>query len=312
MVVVAAIIMLLGARFAFQLGDVTAITADRGFLFKSPNLWIADPWLTMAVNTGLILATALAWLLIIQYFNPFRALTNLQSSLFIVMMVSVPDITDQLCTGTILAAVMPGCLALLWSSYADIYRLRHIYLLFAVLSALTMTQYCFAVFIPAFIVGCIQMKILSLRTIIACVLGLATPWWIFFGLGVFDTSSFHTPHFQLAFDQIDTETVVNLLLVSVTTVVLIIATWMGNIMNILGLNANLRAFNGSIALIAIFAIIALVADFGNATSYLPTLMALAAYQLAFMFGRNKNPRSFIPVISVMLIYMAFYAMRILL
>ena len=312
MVAVAAIIMLLGARMAFQTGDVSYLTSNRGFLVDSPNLWIHDTWLTMAVNTALILVTALSWIFIIQFFNPFRGLTNLTASLFIIMMTSVPDISDQLCTGTVLSAIVPVCLALLWSAYGDIHRLRHIYLLFAILSALAMTQYCFAVYIPMFIVGCAQMKIFRMKTILACIFGLATPWWIVFGLGIFDLSHFHAPHFQNALATMDTDAVVNLVAVSVTTVIIIVAAWVGNFMNIVSLNANLRAFNGSIALMAVFTIVALIADFGNATSYLPTLMSLTAYQISFMAVRNKDVQAFVPVVVVMTIYLAFYGMRMLL
>lgn len=312
MVAVAAVLMLAGARIAFQLGDVTYLTADRGLLFESPNLWISDTWLTMVVNTGLILLTAIAWILITQIFNPFRSLTHLQASFYVVMMLSVPDIIDQLCSGTILAALMPGLFALLWSSYADMHRLRHIFLLFTILSAFSMAQYCFAVYIPAFIVGCIQMKIFSLRTVIACILGLITPWWIVFGTGIADIADLHTPHFYDALANMDTDSVVNLVVVSVTTLILIVASWLANFMSVVSMNANLRAFNGSIAITAIFTMVALLIDFGNATSYLPALMSLTAYQLAFTFGRNNNERTFIPVLGIMGVYIALYAMRIFL
>lgn len=311
MVAVAGILMLAAARIAFQRGEITYFLADRGIFFDSANLWISDHWVTMAVNTGLILATALCWLFMIQIFNPFRALTSLPASFFLIMMLSVPDITDQFYTGTLLAVVIPGCLALLWTSFANTTRLRHIFLLFVILSGLTMTQYCFAFYIPVFIIGCVQMKIFSLKTVIAIVIGLVTPWWIALGFGLIDTTEFHMPEMSGLFAAMDTERIVNIVLVTVTTAALLIVAWFANVMNVLNLNANLRAFNGSISIISVFTLIAIIADFNNAAIYLPTLMLLASYQLAFMFGKMSDNRRVFAVLSIMLLYVAFFATRIL-
>lgn len=313
MVAVTGILLLLAARIAFQSDDIMYFTADKGILFPSPNLWFGDVWLKMAVNTALILATAIFWILLIQIFNPFRALTTLQASFFIVMMMSVPDITDQFCSGTLLAALMPAFLGLLWSSFANYRSLRHIYLIFTILSALTMTQYCFAVYIPVFILGCLQMKIFSLRSVIACVLGLVTPWWIVYGLGLDGSLELHMPGSVSGFfASMDTEGVVNIVAVSVVTIVLLIFSWLGNFMNVVSMNVKLRAFNGSISLIAVFTLLAMLVDFNNATAYLPTLMAVTSYQLAFMFGKSNDRHSFIAIIGIMLIYVALFVIRILL
>lgn len=312
MVAVAGILMLVAARIAFQNDEVTYFSFDRGILFESANLWIGDHWLTMVINTALILVAALSWMLVIQFFNPFRALTTLPASFFLVMMLSVPDLTDQLCTGSLLAAILPGCVALLWSAFGNARQMKHIYLLFAILSAFSMTQYCFAVYIPVFIIGCIQMKIFSLRTVLACIFGLLTPWWIVLGLGLIDSSEIHAPDVTGFFSAFDTEGIVNIILVSAVTGALCIGSWFGNLMNVITLNANLRAFNGSISLIAVFTIVAMCADFPNAAAYLPTLMLVTSYQLSYMLGRSNDSSRFIPIVSIMLIYLSFYVLRIFL
>lgn len=311
MVAVAGVLLLVAARIAFQNHEVTYFVFDRGTIFKSANLWISDTWLTMAVNTALILATALLWMLVIQFFNPFRALTTLPASFFLLMMLSVPEIVDQLFTGSVLVAIMPLCLALLWSSFGDTTRLRHIFLLFALLSALSMTQYCYVVYIPVFLVGCVQMKIFSLRTITACMIGLITPWWIVFGLGIADPDSFHWPAAAGFFNSDDVDGTVNVVMVTLITSGLMITAWIANLMNVVALNANLRSYNGSISLISLVTLIAMLADFNNAVAYLPTLMLMASYQLAFMFEKSTDKRRFIPILAIMAVYAAVYVLRIL-
>ena len=309
MVAVAGIIMLGAARIAFQSDEITYFTADRGILLLSPNLWIADPWLTMVVNTALILATALLWMTVVQFFNPFRALTTLPASFFLIMMLSVPELTDQLTTGTVLAAVLTCCVPLLWSAFAEELRLRHIFLLFAILSFFTMTQYCFAVYIPAFFIGCIQMKLFSLRTIIACIVGICTPWWIALGVSLFVATDFHWPEISNIFSVINTESTVNLVFVSVTTSLLLIAGWLATFMNTITLNIKLRSFNGSLSILAVFTLLAIGIDYTNAIAYLPALMLLTSYQLAYFFGKANDVYRFIPIALIMLLYIVFYAIR---
>lgn len=311
MVAVAGILMLAAARLAFQMDDIVYFTANRGILFPSANLWIADTWLTMVVNTAVILVTALTWMFVIQVFNPFRGFTTLPVSLFVIMMLSMPDLTDQLSTGTVLAFVMPGLLALLWSSFGDMARVRHVFLIFVILSALTMTQYCFAVYIPVFVIGCLQMKIFNIKTVIACILGLITPWWIVLGLGISDISALHAPQPGFTAEGVAADGAINLVLVAVITAVLLIIAWFANVMKILSLNSNLRSFNGSISMIAVFTLVAMAADYGNVACYLPTLMLVSSYQLAVFFGKSNDNMRFIPVITIMLGYVAIYVLRII-
>ncbi len=312
MVAVTGIIMLVAARVAFQTGEVTYFGFDHGIIFESANLWIPNRWLTMVINTAILLVTALSWMFIIQLFNPFRAMTTLPASFFLVMVASMPDIMDQVYTGTILAMSIVVCLPLLWSSFADVGRLRHIFLLFFILSALSMTRYCFAVYIPVFLLGCVQMKIMSLRTIIACLLGIITPWWIALGVGLIDPQAIRLPDFSRLFSVFDFEGTLNLILVSVTTVVLLVVSWCANFMKVLTLNANLRAFNGSISLIALFTLLAMVADFANAVAYLPTLMLVTSYELSYMFGTNPHDRRYVGILALMAVYLGFFVIRMVL
>ena len=312
MVAVTGILMLIAARVAFSAHEITYLRVDRGLLFPSPNVWLDGAWLTMVINTGLILATALVWITVLHVFNPFRALTYLPASFFLVMILSVPDLTDQLTTGSVLAAIMPGCFALLWSAFSNESRLRHIFLLFTILSALTMTQYCFAIYIPAFIIGCVQMKIMTPRTIIACVLGIVTPWWIVLGMGLAGFDQMHLPNMTGVLNALDTDGVVNLLMVCIITAILTLVVWFANVMKVISLNVSRRAYNGSIAMVGLFTIIALCADYTNTTAYVPTLMLVASYQLSVLLGSSNDNRNSIISLAVMAVYITFYIVRIFL
>lgn len=310
MVALTGVLMLVAARIAFQTEELNYFTFDRGIIFPSANLWISGHWLTMAVNTAIVVITALMWLMLVQIFNPFRSMTGLTASFFMVMMLSVPDIMDQLYTGTLLAAVMPVCLTLLWSSFDDPLQMRRICLIFILLSALSMTQYCFAVYIPVFILGCAQMKILKFRTVLVILIGVLTPWWIVFGLGLADFADFHLPEMPGFFNLHDIDATVNIMAVGGITILLLIIGWVGNVMRVITFNSNLRAFNGSIAMIGLFTIVAMFADFTNSLAYLPTLMTVCAYQLSFMLGRSSGNRGVIPALIIMTVYIGFFVLRL--
>lgn len=309
MVAVAGIIMLAVARIAYQAGDVTYIVDDRGLLFASPNLWFADPWLKMVFSTALTLATGLVWIIVIQFFNPFRALTTLPTSLFMIMMAATPDLLDQLYGGTLLCAAMVCCLALLWSAFADPGRMRHIFLLATLLSAMSMTQYCFVVYIPIFLLGCVQMKIFELRTVLAFVLGLITPWWIALGSGLMTFDDIHLPQWSGFFTSLDLDDTLHIIVVSVVTVIIFISVWPANMMKVLTLNANLRAFNGTVSLISLTTLLTMVADFTNAAAYLPVLYLVTAYQVAFLLSTKGN-RSYVAVLCIGAVYIGLAALRL--
>lgn len=309
MVALAGIIMLAAARIAFMYGDITYIEGDRGLVFPSVNLWVSDHWLEMAVNTGLLLVVSLGWMFVLQFFNPMRAMTSLPAAFFLIMSSSTPDLLDQLYTGTVLVMAMVACIALLWPTYSNVSGTRNIFLIFTILSSLTMTQYAYAIFIPVFVLGIVQMKIFSLRSVLAMLLGLFTPWWIVLGAGLADPADIHLPEFANFFTQFDNTDAIQLVIVTLATIVLLITAWTTNVMKVITLNANLRAFNGSLSMIALFTVFAIVADFTNAATYLPLLYLLTSYQLAYSFVSHQGRRSYIGIIFVMLIYIGFYIWR---
>lgn len=304
-------LMLLAARMAFSAGEVNAIPGDRGILFSSANLWLSDPWTSMALNTALILGTALSWMLVVQVFNPFRALTTLQASFFLIMWVAVPDLMDQLNSGTLLAASVVVCTALLWSAFGDPARTRRIFLLFTLLSSLAMTQYCFVFFIPAYILGCVQMKIFNGRTITAAALGIITPWWIVLGLGIRTFADVHLPVAHDFFTSLSTSDTLLIALTALLTVAILVLCWATNVMRIITLNANLRAFNGNITILALTAILAMIADFTNAAAYLPTLFLMAAYQAGCTLATHRGRHSYAAVGAIVLAYVAIFAYQYL-
>lgn len=310
MVALAGVLMLVAARMAFATGDISYITQDRGILFPSANMWIHSPWMEMAVNTGMTLALALGLMTLIQVYNPFRTLTSMSGTWVLVIAVATPDLLDQFTSGTLVAATVTVSLALLWSCFADASKLRHIFLIFFFLSLLSMTQYCYVAYMPVFLIGCLQMKIMSWRTLWAILLGLITPWWIVLGCGLRSVNDIHWPEVVGFFNGFVPSQALHLALAAALTGLVCVVTWAMNAIKVLSLNANLRAMNGSMSVTMIFTLAAMLADFTNAAAYQSVLTLCAAYQLTMAFATRGGDRRFVWALILIAMYYGLYVWRI--
>ena len=309
--VVFALLLAGAARFAFDYTAISYIPSDRGFVLPSPNLWISNGDISFWVNVSLTIFAAFGMLLLSRTFNLLRTVSQLDSSLFLVMSLSAPDLLCQFFSGTLLVIVLLCCLFLLYSTYASPQATPRIFLLFFILSGAAMTQYCYAVYIPVFVIGVGQMRIFSLRTVSAMLAGIVTPWWIAIGGGLVDMSEIHLPELTSFFAMPDTGGMVNIMLAVVLTAILLLGGWSLNFMKMLSYNAHLRAYTGTLSVMSIFTLLAMVADFNNVYAYLPVLYMLCSFQLCQTFVNRDRSHSAGAIASILILYLGLYALAVL-
>ena len=295
-----------GAWLAYSLGHVADIPWDRGTVLPSANLWIGNAEAAMAVNVALTLCAAIGMLLLSRTFNLMRTVSQLDATLFLAMSLAVPDLLCTMYTGTPLLLTLLVCLFLLYSTFSEPSATPRVFLVFLLLSLGTMTQYCYAVYIPVFFIALGQMRIFSLRTVLAAVLGLLTPWWIGLGLGLTDFSRMHWPEFVPLTSIADFGDAMYLMAVMALSAGLLIAGWCLNFMKMLSYNAHLRAYSGTLSLLSLFTIIAAVADFPNASSYAPTLFMLSALELCMLFVNRRKGHTAAATGAVIAVYLLLY------
>lgn len=306
----AVIVMVASAVFAVDSGLVSYFVGNKGLVFPSANEWIASPqtslWVNLAVN-ALILALMIY---INRAFNIPRTITLVYATAFAVMQTASPDVTAQFYSGSALCLVVTSCMVLMFSAYSNPASLRRVFLVFFLLSAAVATQYAYIFYIPVMALACVQMRIMTLRTVLAALLGIITPWWIMIGLGIISFSDFHLPKIMSVFSAGSGKQTLILAITAGLTVLLIITAYMMSILKLMTYNARTRACNGLMSLTTVVTIIAMAADFTNFQTFLPLLNLCAAFQLSHMLVIRNSPRSWIFISSIVIIYYTLYIWRI--
>jgi hypothetical protein len=290
--------------------DVNFVRGDRGLALPSANEWIANTYGSFGANTLLTFVTTILMVLLNKHYNLIRSMTVLYVSLFMLMLMATPDILAQLGPGTILCLSVIVCAMILYSCYGDKMSTRSAFTIFLILSTAAATQYCFLVYVPVFLIGCAQMRIFNPRTLVAALLGVITPWWIFFGLGIIKFEQLHLPHIVSIIEAIDLSEVFQLLLTVGFTVMLAILAMALNVFKTIAYNARTRAYFGLLNLVTVITILAMAADYTNMTTYVPLMNCCAAYQVAHFFAIHAGEKSYIGLFSIFATYLGFYIWRI--
>jgi hypothetical protein len=305
LLIITALLLIGAAYVAFDSAQFEFIDEDRGFIFSSPNLWISNGTTAFLVNTVATIIIASLMIGINRMFNLLRATSLLDASLFLIMSMSTPVLLTQL-VGTPLSIILLICLILLYSSYSAPGETRNVFAIFFILSAMTTTQYCYALYIPVFMIGCAQMRILSGRTIVAGLLGLITPWWIALGSGLVEPSQIHMPEFESIFGDFDFSEQLPMFASAGITALLLIFGWVLNFPQMIAYNARMRAINGVMSILSLMTLVAVCADFTNISAYVPTLCLCSAFQLGRFFTWKKYDRSYIFIATIFIIYLIIY------
>lgn len=303
----------MAAVIAYWRGDVLHITGGKGLGLPSANEWISDGALSLAINLTLNIGIACMLVLINKSFNILRTLTVLFSTLFLVFQTALPSVIGQFYGGTLLCIVILCAMCLLFSTFGQRRPdRRNIFLAFFLLSLGTLTQYAYALYIPVFLIGCVQMRCLSFKGFLAALIGLVTPVWILWGLGMLNFDNVTVPKFVPVFTALNRHEAIQFIVTVGLTILLIIGFGAYNFIKIYSYNSRARAYNGFIGIIALVTMVYAAADYTNTAAYIPLLNTCAAVQGAHFFTINPGRRSYIGILILILTYTALYLWAILL
>ena len=260
----------------------------RGIVCPSANLWFADRLVSMGVNLVCVAATALMMMALDRTFSLLRRQSTLDTTYFLAMSLSMPSLLLNFNTGSLLALTVLGCLYLLYTTYGDSASTSRVFLIFLILSAMSMTQYCYLVYVPVFIVGVIQMRIFGGRTLVACLLGLVTPWWILGAVSLVVPVHVSFPDLSTFLTAFSFTSNLELIVTVAFVALLLIIGWVGCIPQMLTYNAHRRAYNGVLSLISLMTMLAVFCDFANFMAYVPLLAVCASLHLGRIFSRGAT------------------------
>lgn len=312
----AAILMVMAAALAMLLahflGDEVANPQAARSALALPDIFPSGNS-ALIINALLMLGTMVLMVVINRQFNILRSATYLDVGLLALMQAAVPVALGQVNGGLIVAPVVLLCMHRMFVAYGSSGDVRGVFLSFFLLSAGAAVEYAFVLFIPALWLMLAQMRIFTVRALLASVMGIVTPWILLFGFGV------ATPQ-QVALPEIHSIFSVNQWLqrpVLITaaagfTALLLIGSVLLNVLKTIAYNARARAFNGALNLVSAFTILAMIVDFGNLGAYMPLLNVCAAYQLTHYLVNYRYERQYLAVMAIAAIYILSFLWQIIL
>lgn len=292
------------------LDNVLPSVGDQGFCFPSAGEWGLERWWSMGLNLGANAAIIVLMIVINKAFNVLRAMTWLEVGLFGIMQAAIPRELTTLNSGTIVCLCVAVCIYLIFSCYSEPRHVRTVFMAFLLLSLGATTQYCLALYIAVFWLMLAQMRIFSLRTFSASLMGIATVWIILFGFGIIKPTDLHLPSITGIFGAIDLRAAVYLVSLTGLTVLLLVFSLALNVFKTIAYNARARAYNGALTMLSLVTAIAMAADFNNLLAYLPLLNFCAAYQITHYFVNHRYDRQYIAVLAVGGAYIILYIWRL--
>ncbi len=304
-------LMVASAVYALSSGSAGLIPGDKGLVFPSANEWISSPLSGLWVNIAIIAAVIVLMIFVNKIYNIPRTITLIYATFFAVMQTASPTVSSQLFSGTVLLAVVSGCMVMMFGTFAQPMALRRVFLVFFLLSSASATQYAYVAYLPAFAIGCAQMRILTFRTVLAALLGIISPWWILLGGQIITFDDFHAPHFISVLSATTARDSMILITAVSLTVVLTVVAYAMSLLKLMTYNARTRACNGLLTLITATSIIAMAVDFTNFLTYIPMLNFCAAFFLGHLFVIRRGARGWIAILSIITIYYALYLWRII-
>jgi len=304
------VVMVLSAFYACDLDMLGGIAGGSGLIFSSPDKWIPSDVASFWVNLGVNLLIIALMIYINKVYNIPRTITLIYASFYAVMQTATPEISARFCSGTLLCVVVSGCLALMFSVYSNPMAIRRVFLVFFILSTALASQYAIVFYLPVFAIACAQMRIFTIRTLLAVLIGIITPWWIMLGLGVVTFEDFRLPCLSIVFSSASGIDAMIIVITAGLTILIAAIAYVLSVLKLMTYNARTRACNGALNLASVFTVIAMAVDFTNFLTYLPLLNFCAAFQLSHAFVIRNTPRAWISISLIVSIYLALYIWRI--
>lgn len=287
------------AAFGGMFRDVADASADFGGLLLHSGLPSMSAELSLSLSAVAMVAVAVMMVLVNRTFNLLRTSSVLLGGLYLLMQCSVPEVSARFVPGTVLALLALIVTALLYSCYQRPERTQTVFLAFFLCTAASFAQAAALIYLPVLLAGCIQMRSFTLRTVVAAILGVLTPFWLMLGFhpegfrGLYLPDVWFSPSMFLTGD----------FLSPLAATVAFMLVWcmmmlMHNLYRVYSYNARARALNGLMASMTVATMVLAVVCFGAPDSYLPPLMCFTAVQTALFFRINYERRSYIWVLSL--------------
>lgn len=268
------------AAVAFVLGVKPCQVEETGLLFKVGDDFFSSRLISAAANVSALLATGFIVLGVNKVFTFVRSMTRLVASAFFLLMLANPSALVSFNAGTLICLLAAVTLLPLFASYQDRHSQRSIFLIFALLATGSMFRFGFVLLVPCFLLGFINMRVMGPRGVLAMLIGLFTPFWIVFGLGIASPTDMTFPRFDTlwSMERVTQSAPLYVLAAAVTVLGIVLALM--NLFTVLNYRQQPRVYNIFLMLMLLLVPIAMCLDDCEMAVFLPLLSLMVAVQIA--------------------------------
>ncbi|MCH5215396.1 MAG: hypothetical protein J1F10_00535 [Muribaculaceae bacterium] len=240
---------------------------------------------------GLVLIGVLMLMLNKQYLF-LGNMSSLFVSLFLIFEMAIPAVGIQFCYCTYVVLILMFLIIKLFSTYNNTENHIGVFLIFATLSTLATIEISAIYAMPLFVIGLWQFRSISLRSGVAAILGILTPYWIILGLNIypFDSLEFPTPTPIWELDSLP-----YWLPSSIFVLFTAIVSLAMNFFTLMKYKLRTRMYNSFIIFTLLWSIIMIIIDCSNAAVYVTILMACASMQISHLYSVSSAKRRYIPL-----------------
>ena len=311
--IVLAVLAVLGTLLAAGVNAIDVVPGDRGLGFRSANNWVDSPGLSLYVSLLVYVLSAFAIVAINRFYNLLHTLSLICGAFFLWMLGACPMSMGQVQGGMLLLIVMLISITLLFNAFDNPSDTPRVFLAFFLVTAGALTQYGFVPYLPILLMGCGQMRIFNVKTLLAVGTGILTPLWIVWGIRLVDFREVTKPVFDSIFNTFTGPKIVWFLSLSGFTIIVNILLIIVNVIRIYSYNLITRARNGLLIMTSVVTMIMMALDFTNIPFYYPLLCCCTGFQLGHFAHFHQGRRSGYLVLSgIVLAYAGFYIWRMVL
>lgn len=260
--------------------------------------------LSWAVNMVVVFVAAvmLNWLNKTYVF--IREHTMMFVTVFLCATLSNPVVSTSLGTPTLLALALVVCTYVMFGTFQQRDSQSVAFFITMILTVCAMQSFVFALYIPVFIVGFFQMRIFTLRTLLAVLVGIVVPVWTATAFGWIDPAQVRLPDLLGGIATLRGGVDAGLLLQPMFMVAVGTIFGLSNALMLISYRQQLRAYNGFINVMAVATVLFMVADVSHAEAYAVVANMLAAVQVAHFFTIRKMPKLYIVFFALMAVCVA--------
>lgn len=268
--------------------------------------WIPDininGIISIVINAAIISITAFLLTRLNAHFPLIKEHTSLPTVFFLLLEMSSISLINHYSPANLTACLIYICIFILYTCYQQGNSPEQSFIVGLIFSIISISDAHALYLLPIFIVGFHLMRTLSIRTIIALMIGLITPYWIIWGMGWIE-------HTQLDFSALT----LNLqwpklsitLIPAIFAILLGMFTGTSNLLNAHTEKIQTRAYNGFINLLSVYTTILMCIDYEHHDIYLPVLNMCISLQAAYYFANKRNKINiilFYSIITLLLIW----------